>query len=251
MTVYVFAETAVLWILARCLARIVIALNRRSIGVWTNPVYKTSWASLAGKQAVTVGFSSGLTWSCYSVCQKNTFAWYLQYVCLSLRHTRIQANKLLISQSGICGRQRPQKWTEGVSYSRRHLPSLPNPSPFCPSSLSPLDACYTGYVMPSGEGNGKGEKKIGLISKTETLHVQHTFFVRISLPLFCTTATWNFQKLLVTRFMEEMSDVFLFSFFFFSLSLIFTLMAASIPPLQNFMFFLQQKMCPFVFSLSL
>ena len=32
---------------------------------------------------------------------------------------------------------------------------------------------------------------------------------------------------------------------------IFTLMAASIPPLQNFMSFLQQKISPFVFSLSL
>ena len=73
------------------------------LGVWTNPVYKTSWASLAAKQAVTVGSSSGLTWSCYmigavlsfqSVCQKNSFAWCLHYVCLSLRHARIQANKL-------------------------------------------------------------------------------------------------------------------------------------------------------------
>ena len=47
-----------------------------------------------------------------------------------------------------------------------------------------------------------------------------------------------------------MSDVFLFTLF--SLSLIFTLVAASIPPLQNFILFLQQKMSPFVFfSLAL
>ena len=45
--------------------------------------------------------------------------------------------------------------------------------------------------------------------------------------------------------MEGMSDVFLFTLF--SLSLIFTLVAASIPPLQNFISFLQQKMSPFVF----
>ena len=45
--------------------------------------------------------------------------------------------------------------------------------------------------------------------------------------------------------MKEMSDVFLFSFF--SLSLIFTLVAASIPPLQNFVLFLQQKMSPLCF----
>ena len=32
--------------------------------------------------------------------------------------------------------------------------------------------------MPRGEGNENGEKTtIGLISKKETLHVQHTFFV--------------------------------------------------------------------------
>ena len=29
------------------------------LGVWTNPVYKTSWASLPAKQAITVGCSLG------------------------------------------------------------------------------------------------------------------------------------------------------------------------------------------------
>ena len=58
----------------------------------------------------------------------------------------------------------------------------------------------------------------------------------------------TFGNFLVTRFMEGMSDVFLFTFF--SLSLIFTLVATSIPSLQNVMFFLQQKMSPFVFFLS-
>ena len=51
--------------------------------------------------------------------------------------------------------------------------------------------------MLSGEGNA-GERwktTIGLISKKTTLHVQHTFLY-ISMPLFCTTTTWNFQKLL-------------------------------------------------------
>ena len=49
--------------------------------------------------------------------------------------------------------------------------------------------------MLSGEGNA-GERwktTIGLISKKATLHVQHTFLY-ISLPLFCMTTTWNFQK---------------------------------------------------------
>ena len=40
-----------------------------------------------------------------------------------------------------------------------------------------------------------GEKTtVGLISKKATLHLKHTFLY-ISLPLFCTTKTWNFQKL--------------------------------------------------------
>ena len=63
-----------------------------------------------------------------------------------------------------------------------------------------------------------GDKtKISLISKKATLHVQHTFF-----PVLCTflcrfcsrlqlETTRNF---LVTRFLEETSYVFLFTFFF-------------------------------------
>ena len=51
-------------------------------------------------------------------------------------------------------------------------------------------------VMPSGEGNvGERWKTTkGLLSKKATLHVQHTFLC-ISLPLFCMTTRWNFQKL--------------------------------------------------------
>ena len=79
-------------------------------------------------------------------------------------------------------------------------------------------------------------------------------------PFFCTFLHRCFgwlqretsRNFLVTRFMEEMSDAFFFPFFFFSLSLIFTLVAASIPPQQNFILFLQQKMSSFVFfSLAL
>ena len=55
--------------------------------------------------------------------------------------------------------------------------------------------------MLSSEGNA-GEwwkTTIGLISKKATLHVQHTFLY-ISLQLFCTTTTWNFQKVLSYTF---------------------------------------------------
>ena len=49
--------------------------------------------------------------------------------------------------------------------------------------------------MLSGEAHDNGDKTAtGLISKKTILKVQHTFLY-ISLPLFCTTTTWNFQKL--------------------------------------------------------
>ena len=106
--------------------------------------------------------------------------------------------------------------------------------------------------MLSGEGNENGKKTTttGLISKQATLHMQDTFFVHFfAVVLHECYVTLPQTSFLVTRFMEGMSDVFLFTLF--SLSLIFTLVAASIPPLQNFILFLQQKMSPFVFSLSL
>ena len=80
--------------------------------------------------------------------------------------------------------------------------------------------------MLSGEGNA-GERwktAIGLISKKTTLHVQHTFLY-ISLPLFCTTTSWNLQKLF---FMEEMSYVFSFTFFFTAADFHLALAASSI-----------------------
>ena len=75
--------------------------------------------------------------------------------------------------------------------------------------------------MLRGEGNA-GERwktAIGLISKKATLHAQHicTFLCTCFARLQRETC-WNF---LVTRFIEEMSYVF--SFTFFSLPLIFTL----------------------------
>ena len=98
--------------------------------------------------------------------------------------------------------------------------------------------------MLSGKGNaGERWKTIGLISKKATLHVQHTFFWYISLPLFYTTTTRNF---LVTRFFRSL---------FFSLPLIFILhwwpLALS-PPLQNFHVVLPTKNCLLCFlSLTL
>ena len=72
--------------------------------------------------------------------------------------------------------------------------------------------------MLSGEGNS-GERwktTISLISKNwATLHVQHfALFLYISFPLFCTTTSWNFQKLLSYTFYERNVVRFLVHFFF-------------------------------------
>ena len=64
---------------------------------------------------------------------------------------------LWLSQSGICGRQRPKKWTKEGSYSRRPLPSFPNPPslfPFLPIPY-PFHARYAGYsFVPWGTPAG-------------------------------------------------------------------------------------------------
>ena len=83
--------------------------------------------------------------------------------------------------------------------------------------------------MLSGEGNA-GERwktTIGLISKKATLHVQHTFLY-ISLPLFCTTTTWNFQKLLSYTFYGGNVVRVLVHFFFTAAHFHLALVAASI-----------------------
>ena len=80
--------------------------------------------------------------------------------------------------------------------------------------------------MLSVEGNENGEKTtIGLISKKATLYVS-TLFCTFLCPCFARLQRETPRNFLVTRFMEEMQHVFLFTFF--SLPLIFTLVAASI-----------------------
>ena len=89
--------------------------------------------------------------------------------------------------------------------------------------------------------NGK-KTTVGLISKKSNFA-----FLYISLLLFCTTQRETSRNFLVTRFMDEMLYVFLFTFF--SLPLIFTLhwwlLAFPIlsPPLQNFAVVFPTKKC--------
>ena len=76
--------------------------------------------------------------------------------------------------------------------------------------------------MLSGEGNA-GERwktAIGLSSKKATLHVP--------LPLFCTTSTWNFQKLLSYTFYGGNVARFLVHSFFTAAHFYFALVAACI-----------------------
>ena len=68
--------------------------------------------------------------------------------------------------------------------------------------------------MPSGKGSENCEKTtIGLISKKATLHVQHTFFCTFLCRCFSRLQRETSRNFLVTRFMEEMSYVFPFTFF--------------------------------------
>ena len=111
--------------------------------------------------------------------------------------------------------------------------------------------------MLSGEGNENGEKtKIGLISKKATLHVEHTFFVHFFAVVLHDYNVKLAETSLVTRFMEEMSYVFLFNFVFHC-PLIFTLywwpLAFLIlsPPLQDFHVVLSKNNVSSVFYFSL
>ena len=64
--VYVFAEKAAFRKLALQMSDKNCSCLKSPLGIWTNPVYKTCWASLTAKQAITVGSSLGLMWSCYN-----------------------------------------------------------------------------------------------------------------------------------------------------------------------------------------
>ena len=81
--------------------------------------------------------------------------------------------------------------------------------------------------MLNGEGNENGEKTtIGLINKKKktTLHKQHPFVSTFLCPCFVRPRETS-RNFLITRFMEEMSYLLLFTFFH---SLICTLVAARI-----------------------
>ena len=134
------------------------------LGVWTNPVCKTSWASLPAKQAITVGFSSGFIvkllhdWSNFDLPKlmpvEHIFLVPSSCLSLTLIHAKITpiSYSLRLSQSGILGLYRPQKWIKVGSYSRRPFASLYHPLPFplfpYPLPLSTLATQATHNIPP-------------------------------------------------------------------------------------------------------
>ena len=95
----------------------------------------------------------------------------------------------------------------------------------------------------NGEKNNNGSNQ----QKSNFARVAH-FFCTFLCRCFARLKTKTSRNVLVTRFMKEMSCVFLLPFF--SLSLIFTMVVAFLtfsPPLQNFMLFLRQIMPPMFF----
>ena len=104
-------------------------------------------------------------------------------------------------------------------------------------------------------GRKRWKTTISLISKKATLMCTcSTLVLYISFPLFCTTSTWNFQKLLSYTFYGE--NVVLVLVHSFPLPLIFTLHWSPLafvilsPSLQNFHVVLPTKNVSFVFYLS-
>ena len=115
--------------------------------------------------------------------------------------------------------------------------------------------------MQSGEGNENGEKTIiGLISKKATLQVKHIFGTFLC-PCFARLQHKTSRNSLVTRFVEEMSNVvrqvFLFTFFHSRSFLSWWPLAFLIfsPALQNFHVVLPTKkkclLCFFSLALAL
>ena len=111
--------------------------------------------------------------------------------------------------------------------------------------------------MLSGESNARERWKttIGLISKKATFWfcTCSTLFLYISLPLFCTTTTWNFQKLLsYTFYGGNVVRVLVYFSFFTAVHFHVALVALILlPPLQNFHVVFPTKCLLWFLSLAL
>ena len=102
----------------------------------------------------------------------------------------------------------------------------------------------------------KKKTTIGLISKKASLHAGAVhFFLYISLPLFCTTTTWNFQKLpSYTFYGGNVLRVVVHLFFtatHFHLALVAASISHFLTAATKLSLLLQQKMSPLFLSLAL
>ena len=61
--------------------------------------------------------------------------------------------------------------------------------------------------------SGEGMQRRRTVKNNKRSSTCSTLFLHISLPLFCTTTSETSRNFLVTRFTEEMSYLFLFTFF--------------------------------------
>ena len=126
-----------------------IALNC-SLVLWTNPVYKTSWASAASQQLVLVqvsmwrSFMIGVIKFSKADANRTLFFW----CCIMVISYFIHVNKLLITAHPIRNLQTPasaEMNRRGVLQQVSLTLSSQSP-PFFPSSQSPtpIDPCYAG-----------------------------------------------------------------------------------------------------------
>ena len=137
----------------RCLARIALAVNRRSVFRQIQYPNSPEHLFLLNKllQLVLVRV---LTRCCYiigvilifqSLCQYNTFPWYLH---VSLIHVRIHANKLLITAQPIRNLRTPASaaMNKRGFFWQASLTLFPQTPSFFPFSLSPtpFDTCSAG-----------------------------------------------------------------------------------------------------------
>ena len=139
--IYVFAEKAVLWISTLQMSGKNRNRFKSPLGVWTNPVHKTSWASLPAKQAITVGSSWYFyvkllhDWSNF-VLPKLMPVEHISLIpssCFS-NTLRIHTNKLLITAQPIRNLRTPAS----AEMNKRGSLSLSPQTPSFPPSTYPL-----------------------------------------------------------------------------------------------------------------
>ena len=112
------------------------------LGVWANPVYKTSWASLPAKQAITVDSSSGFNakliddWSNFDLPKRmpEEHICFISALCLSLINTRQHTSQYVtyygsanqkFADASVCRNEQKGVLIAGVPY-----PLSPTPLPF-------------------------------------------------------------------------------------------------------------------------